>query len=280
MLARLAEYYFYRGHLTEALEWFDTLLTYELPPSRARAMGLQKAGFLTRVRADFEKARSLLERALAMAREIGDDERAGWALLDLGNAARDTGTLEEVIANFSEALSLFQNLQDVRGTLNSFYELGNTYLQTRELEKARSMWEQGLELSRQLNDQAFIAWGLEGLANVAFLERHIDQARRLHKGSLQLKADVMDMVGIAYSFEGLAQAAAADEEPERAALLWGAAERLREITNTPLEPSRRYVYVSLLPVARAQMGDLTFDETYARGKALKLANAIQLGLEP
>ena len=51
------------------------------------------------------------------------------------------------------------------------------------------------------------------------------------------------------------------------------------MTNIPLEPSRRYIYVSLLPVARAQMSDFIFDETYTRVKALKLADAIQLGLE-
>ena len=127
--------------------------------------------------------------------------------------------------------------------------------------------------------QIGVAWGLEGLATVAFLEKRVAQARLLHKESLQLKADVMDVVGIAYSFEGLAQVAASDEEPEHAALLWGAADRLHEATNTPLEPSRYYAYVSLIPVARAQMGDIIFNETYANGRALKLTEAIRIGLE-
>jgi tetratricopeptide (TPR) repeat protein len=143
-------------------------------------LAFQKAGFLTRVRGDFDQAVRLLDRGLAISREIGDNERAGWALLDLANAARDMGNTEEVIPGFSKALSLFQELGDTRGTLCSYYQLATTYVQRHDLTKAQFFWEQGLELSRQMNDKSFIAWGLEGLAGTAFLESQAGQARMLH----------------------------------------------------------------------------------------------------
>ena len=278
LVGLLADYFFYRGYMTEALEWFDKLLSFELPPTRGRALGFQKAGFLTRVSGDFDKAVHLLERGLAISREIGDQERAGMALLDLGHALRDMGKPEEVIPDFSEALSLFQELGDARGMLYSYYQLATTYMQMRDLTKARSFWEHGLELARTINDKSFIAWGLEGLADTAILESQAGQAKMLHMESLKSKMEVMDKPGIPYSFEGLAQAAALKGEFEHAAVLWGAADQLRILMNLPMDPSREDIYTSLIPTAREQMGDEAFDKAWKKGKAMTLHEAIEFAL--
>jgi predicted ATPase/transcriptional regulator with XRE-family HTH domain len=278
LLGLLTDYSFYRGYATETLEWFDKFLSFDLPPTRGRGLAFQKAGFLTRVRGDFDQAVRLLDRGLAISREIGDNERAGWALLDLANAARDMGNTEEVIPGFSKALSLFQELGDTRGTLCSYYQLATTYVQRHDLTKAQFFWEQGLELSRQMNDKSFIAWGLEGLAGTAFLESQAGQARMLHTESLKSKLEVMDKVGIAHSFEGLAQAVALEEKFEHAAVLWGAAEQLRTLLNMPLDPSREDVYTSLIPTTREQIGDELFDEAWKKGKGMTLNEAIEFAL--
>ncbi len=278
LLGLLADYFFYRGFMTEGLEWFDKFLSFDLPPTPGRALGFQKAGFLTRVRGDFDKAVHFLKRSLAISREIGDNARAGWALLDLANAARDMGNAKEVIPCISEALSLFQELADRRGILNSYYLFAGTYMHMREMNQAKFFWEQGLELSREMNDKSFIAWGLEGLADIAFAERRTEQARMLHIESLKYKVEVMDKAGMAYSFEGLAQVASLKEEPEFAAILWGAAEELRILLNMPLDPSRQDFYISLIPKARGQIGDQAFDQAWKKGKAMTLNEAIESAL--
>jgi len=278
LVGLLADYFFYRGYMTEALEWFDKLLSFDLSPTRGRALGFQKAGFLTRVSGDFDKAVHLLERGLAISREIGDHQRAGMALLDLGHAMRDMGKTEDVIPDFSKALSLFQELGDARGMLYSYYQLATTYMQRRDLKKAQPFWERGLELARKINDKSFIAWGLEGLADTAILESQAGQAKMLHMESLKSKLEVMDKPGIPYSFEGLAQAAALEGESEHAAVLWGAAEQLRILLNLPMDPSREDIYTSLIPTAREQIGDEVFDKAWKKGKAMKLNEAIDFAL--
>lgn len=278
LVGLLADYFFYRGYMIEALEWFDKLLSFDLPPTRGRALGFQKAGFLTRVSGDFDKAVHVLERGLAISREIGDHERAGMALVDLGHALRDMGKTEEVIPNFSKALSLFQELGDTRGMLYSYYQLATTYMQRRDLTKARSFWEHGLELARKINDKSFIAWGLEGLADTALLESQAGEAKMLHIQSLKSKLEVMDKPGIPYSFEGLAQAAALKGEYEHAAVLWGAAEQLRILLNLPMDPSREDIYTSLIPTTREQIGDEVFDRAWKKGKTMTLTEAIEYAL--
>lgn len=278
LVGLLADYFFYRGYMTEALEWFDKFISFELPPSRGRALGFQKAGFLTRVSGDFHKAVHLLERGLAISREIGDNERAGMALLDLGHAKRDIGKTEEVIPDFSKALSLFQELGDTRGMLYSYYQLATTYMQRRDLTKARIFWEHGLELARKINDKSFIAWGLEGLADTAILESQAGQAKTLHTESLKSKLEVMDKPGIPYSFEGLAQAAVLEGKSEHAAVLWGAAEQLRMLLNLPMDPSREDIYTSLIPTAREQIGEEVFDKAWKKGGTMSLPEAIEFAL--
>jgi hypothetical protein len=87
----------------------------------------------------------------------------------------------------------------------------------------------------------------------------------------------MDRLGIAYSLEGLAQVAAA-AEPERASILWGAASRLREIINIPVDPSREVLYTALIPNTREQLGEQVFDTAWKRGEIMKLDEAIEYAL--
>jgi non-specific serine/threonine protein kinase len=278
MFISLADFYFYRGYTTEAVDWVNRLLAVAPPPSQAHALALQKAGFLTRVSGDYEKAIGLLKRARAMAEAVGDKERAGWALLDMGHAARDLGQMDEVIPDFEAGLRLFEELKSNRGIENSFYQLAETYMVAGDLEQAQSFWEKGLALARTEADRSYIAWGLEGLGEVAFFNKQWTQAGNLHQESLRYKVEVMDKGGIAHSFEGLAQVAAASEEPERAATLWGAADSLRQALNNPLDPSRSQMYTSLIPTVIEQLGEAAFAIAWSRGQALSLSEAVAVAL--
>lgn len=275
----LADYYFYRGHSMEAREWFDRLLAIDLPPSKARALGFQRAGFLTRSHGDFDKAIDLLKRGLAIAREISDDQRAGWALVDLGNCLRDVGRMDEVLPYLREALGLFEAVKDDQGLLNSLYMLAETHEQIGDFVRARGIWEQGLQIARRTEDKSHISWGMEGLAGMEFLEGRFDRSAQLHRESLHLKVEVMDKAALAYSFEGLAQAGAARGYYSIAATLWGAAAQLRTAMNHPLDPSRRHIYISLMSRCREKMGKGEYEEHFCRGRELPLAEAIDLALQ-
>lgn len=272
----ILDFYWFRGYSIEAREWMDKFLKIELPESHTRALLLQKAGWLTRVRGDFGKADILLRRALEMARQIGDKNCAASALMDLGLSIRDQGDNEQAISYFSEALKLVQETGNKRWLGNCMYYLAQSY--AHDLDRSMSLWEQGLNIHRDTGDTTHIAWGLEGLAGVAYLKRDFASALKFHLESLRIKVEVMDKLGIAYSLEGLAQVAAAEKEPERAAVLWGAANCLRDAMNVFLEPSREEVYTSLIPQARLQIGDEVFEKAWKKGKALNLEEAIQYAL--
>ena len=147
-----------------------------------------------------------------------------------------------------------------------------------ETAAAKALWEQGLVLFRQEGDKGHISWGLEGLGGLAFLEKRFEEANTLHKESLKYKAEVMNKLGIAFSFDGLAQVAAAQGNSQRAAMLWGAAEQLRRLLGTPVDPSRQNVFTSLIPTARQALGLELFEQQWQKGRSLSLEQGVNYAL--
>ena len=278
LILPILDFYWFRGYSTEAREWLDRFLQQESPASSGRALLLQKAGWLTRAGGNFEKAGLLLDRALEMALEIDDKNRAAWALMDMGRSARDQGDNEQAVSFFSQALTFARESGENRAVGVCLYNLAESYDVTGELDTSRKFWEQGLHIMRSEGDPTHIAWGLEGIAGTAYLAKDFAGALQFHLESLKFKLDVMDKLGIVFSLEGLAQISAAEEKPERAAVLWGAANRLRAEINVPIESSRQELYASLIPTARRQLGEEAFDNAWRKGKAMTLNESIEFAL--
>jgi len=278
MLIPLLDFYWYRGYGMEAREWLRRLLAVEMPPSSIRAAGFQKAGWLARGSGNYDLALLYLNQAVAIAREIQDKDRIAWSLSDLGITLRDQGHLAQVIPTLSEALLLFQEVGVRRGIGSTLYILAETRMLARETAAAKALWEQGLALFRQEGDKGHISWGLEGLGGLAFLEKRFEEANTLHKESLKHKAEVMNKLGIAFSFDGLAQVAAAQGNSQRAAILWGAAEQLRRLLGTPVDPSRQSLFTSLIPMVRQALGLELFQQRWEQGQRLSLAQAVNYAL--
>jgi predicted ATPase/DNA-binding XRE family transcriptional regulator len=278
LILALTDFFWFRGFTAEAREWMDQLLAIEMPASPSRALLLQKSGWYARVSGDFKKADMVLHRALDMAKQIGDWNRAAWALMDLGLSTRDQGDNSGSIRHFTEGLAFARQSGEDRAVGACLYSLAESYELIGDLNTASDLWKQGLSLFRVEGDKTHIAWGLEGLAGTAYLAKDLASALKLHLESLRVKVEVMDRLGIAYSLEGLAQVAAAKGETERAATLWGAANRLRETMNIPLDPSREELYTSLIPRIREQMGDVAFEAAWKKGESMKLEEGIDLAL--
>ena len=92
--------------------------------------------------------------------------------------------------------------------------------------------------------------------------------------------EIGDRVTPAWCLAGLGSAAAFDEEPERAARLWGAAERLRAALGCRPAPAARATYERAVALARAQLGEEAFAAAWAAGQALTLDRGDRRGVEP
>jgi hypothetical protein len=85
--------------------------------------------------------------------------------------------------------------------------------------------------------------------------------------------------GIAWVLEGFGGLATLEEEPERAARLYGASEAILETAGLRLDPIDRLSYNQYLAQVREQLGEVAFDQAWSEGRAMTLEQAISYGLE-
>jgi len=170
-----------------------------------------------------------------MQREHANPLLIGMTLHSLGHAAQLRGAYDRAAQLHQESLECFQAFGDrVFGLTWAYHSLGETALGMGLLDEAARYLAQGLALSQTLNEQRDMAWCLAGLGSVAAL----------------------------------------DEEPERAARLWGAAERLRQAIGCRPPPAARATYERAMAAARAQLGEDAFAAAWKAGAALTLEQAI------
>ncbi|MEO8346217.1 MAG: tetratricopeptide repeat protein [Betaproteobacteria bacterium] len=242
------------------------------------AIQLNNVGVLTAHQCDYGAARAFHEECLTIGRELGDRDCIAMALNNLGEVACDEGDYVVARALAQESLTIFRELgerQSIAMTLNS---LGIVAYCEGDLRAARALLEESLAIRRELGDRQGIAASLNNLGNEA--RDHGDHVGglALHAESLAIYRELGDRRGIASSLEGFAEFALA--KPDRAARMWGAAERLRNEIAVPLPLRDRARHESQLAEARAAIEDaFAFDQAWEEGRAMTLAQAIEYALE-
>jgi predicted ATPase/class 3 adenylate cyclase len=94
-----------RGHLSEGRRWLEQALDMSPDvPTAVLARGLRGAGDLAAGQSDHERARTYLERSLALAEQLGDDAEAAATLTRLAALPHRRGDLHEATRLFEEAL--------------------------------------------------------------------------------------------------------------------------------------------------------------------------------
>lgn len=114
-------------------------------------------------------------------------------------------------------------------------------------------------------------------SELAHLERrqgHIALAKPLYRETILEWQNLGHRAAIAHELECFAMVAKVQEEEQRAARLFGAAEALREKINTPMTPFERVEYDLEVNDLRHNMDEATFAKAWAEGRAFTMEQAI------
>jgi len=239
--AALAGFWNVRGYLGEGREHLVGMLALPGAEARtaARAKALTCAGCLAGEQGDYGAARALYEEGLPIFRELGDKGGIAWSLQDLGAVAPQQG----------------------------------------DLGAARSLLEESLPIYRGLGGcKQGIADSLSGLGNVAREQGDSGAARVLLEESLAISRELGYKPGIVQALEGLAAVAVAQAQSEPAALLFGAAEWLREAMGAALPPADRAEHDRSVAAVRTALGEQAFSAAWAEGRAMSLDEAVAFAL--
>jgi tetratricopeptide (TPR) repeat protein len=141
------------GRIEEAESGFERALTLarEIGDRHREWAVLLDLGNLRRMQGRMEEARDHLETALIIAREAGNRRGEGMALAVLGNLHNDQGRIEESQAHFEAALAIHREVGNRRG--EGSLSLGVLYAEQGRLEEARAALEQCLAIRLEIGDR-------------------------------------------------------------------------------------------------------------------------------
>jgi tetratricopeptide (TPR) repeat protein len=274
----LAELFTATGHYASAQVHYDHALPLvrDLGDTKQYANVLERLGWLAREQGDSATAWPLMSESLAISRELGNPQGIAGTLISMAEIAivdEDPARAEALLA---ESRALLDDNDDnyddnmIGWRLNHLghaAQLRGDYAQATQLHlESLTHFGESFHFGRlaAYRDLGFAALGQEDL---------VEAARRLAQG-LTLGQTVGDRTALTWCLAGLGSAAALGGQPERAARLWGAAERLRQSIGCRPAPASRATYERAMSIAHAALGDDVYAAAWAAGRALSLDAAV------
>ena len=242
--------------------------------SSARCGGLADAGQLGFFLGRYAEAQGFLEEALAIARELHDDNRIEKVLQPLGMVCLGQGNVPAARAHLTEALALARRLGNKRELAAALNALAQLHRMEGELDAAEPLYQQFLALARDLRDGEIIAIGLLNLAMVSIGRGSGSSARSNLLEVLAIADEIGSKPAVQSLLEVSAGLAASRREWSNAARYFGAAEALAEQTGLHRDPTDEAFLAPLITKARTAIGAEAFGAAEAGGRALPYDAAV------
>jgi predicted ATPase/DNA-binding SARP family transcriptional activator len=260
----------------------------------ALARTLHQLGHYALRRRDFDGAAALLAESADLFQAVGDPRGAAMALLALGQVGQEQGDPARAAACHQQALALARALDDTSGAAHALHHLAEVARLQDDFERAVPLYEGSLELFQRLpasswmtaRTQQALAYALlgraDGAAGAAAADRSDSmgpsRTGRLLRESLRFFSERGFLRLVAVCLAGLGGAAARSGRPERAALLFGAADAACRAAGDLLPAADQRAYERDLTALRARLPQPTFAAAWAAGRALRPDQAAALEL--
>jgi len=262
----LKYFWLIRGRAAEGLQWYEEILKLPSLPPAAELRALEGAAVLWYTHRDLRRARTGLNRALALAHAAGDIEavvrvedlsgRVEHALGDL-NAARDW---------FTRAVEGFRSRAIAWGTGNALSGMASVAVATGDAGQAERLLDEATLVLRQAGPW-FLIWALYLRAILAVRRGNADEAIALVRESLTRIRDLQDKYAFAYTLVPLAAAALLKGDDAWAARILGARDAVCERTGARLVLKLVHdLQEQAEQEVRTRLGPDRWAEAYAAGR--------------
>ena len=280
-----------RGHLYEARRRLDAMAVapWSHDDARLRARLMEALGGVCWWQADIKAMRPAYEEAVLIWRRLDDKAELANALYnysfvfsvpeDPTNVASTVDTTGEGERAQDEALALYRELGDVRGEANVLWGKGNKKYFSEKPDAGVEEFRAALEKFRQVGDRTMEAWSLHMGGSALLRSRRMEESRPLLIEALRHFVEAGDAAGMTLVIDDLSAQALADDQPERAARLWGAGRALAKATGATLASYTDAWIESLLrPNVKNMIDPADLERWAAEGAALSLDEAVAYAL--
>jgi predicted ATPase/DNA-binding CsgD family transcriptional regulator len=249
---------------------FGTLSGTTIKPTRGYVRALLSLQALVGQSGHQEKSLFTPQQLTELAREAGEESLVAGGYIGIAYASErihgDLDTAREYLEKAVAEFTRFGNLPDLAMALAS---IGGIELQRGNIEAARPWLQRALDLAVDAGDD----YGAAGAQYIfgwwEFLSGSAEGARSRFIAALNL-VEESDALSVAQQVEGIAVAGMA-ANPRRAVTLFGAASRLREVVETPVQLPWSIWLEPAMAEARAALPERIADNAWEAGRAMSSA---------
>jgi tetratricopeptide (TPR) repeat protein len=210
--------------------------------------------------------------------EINDSWGLGMAYQNMARIAVSKGDQDEkqkFLAKFNElrweAPVSFQTGLFLLG-------LGRSEIEQGDYESARQLFEDAQDVFTQLRIKNYLLAGQSQLGHIARYLGDLAEAKSIYRETILGWQDIGNRGAIAHELESFAAIAITEEEPQCALKLLGAAEALRERSNSPMTDFERIEYDQMVAHVRSLLDKTDAEALWAEGGSMSMEQAIELVL--
>lgn len=239
---------------------------------------LTNLGYALLEQGELEDALVHLEVSLSLARRSNDPTFAKFPLGMLASLHRRLGNYAQARPLIEECLRINRERRDPEGTADALVTLGTIVLAQGDPGRAHELGEEAMEQHRALGHQLGMGRDLALLGDVARARGEHTAALARYQQCLSLWRERGNSVTGAFVLDSVALTLIRLGDPSGGATLLGASGAIREQAGARLTAPERASCDATSAECRAALGEATFAAAWATGRAMTMAQAIDLVL--
>ena len=267
-----------RGPLSDVRRVLTSLIDMTPEDSLPRARLLRVAANLAVTQNDYEDAATLSEESLRIGTLRKDASVVGWSLMQATLAHWFAGNPPEAVG-LNQVLSLARLMQLPQLELAALDVLAHIAMARGELDRVAEFGGQGLAASKARGELWQRGFFLNVLAQAAWQRGERQRAQALAREGASCKHALDDRAGLAILLETLAWMAAEEAACQRAALLLGFAQHVREASALTVVGPFRPQHAQSVAAAVKDLGQAAFDAAFGRGRDMTIDEGVAFTVE-
>jgi tetratricopeptide (TPR) repeat protein len=234
-------------------------------------------GVVLQQQGETRAALALLERSLAIWRDLGDLDQQARELNSLGITHHHLGDLDAARSLLQDSAAIGREIGSDSRLAAALTNLGQTESEAGNFDRATQVLQEALALDRKQGDKLGVALDQQSLAGVALRAGRAREALGLLSGMSGYVVSCGDAELLATTLELSAATAAELGEGLRAARLTGATEAIRQKAGVPAQPE---LFERFLAPVRATIAPEQWRAELAAGRAVSQQEAAALLVSP
>jgi predicted ATPase/DNA-binding CsgD family transcriptional regulator len=276
LVAAMDYFLFYGEHAVEAYQWINQLIgEIDAMSPEIQVRVLSTAGRIAWVNGDLSRSKSLRQKDLILAQQLGDKHTVAWSMIHL--AMDSVNRLEEnaeAVKLCEEGLAILRELDDKPGIAQALNNLGELARAAGDYDRAGEVYEECLEICLETGEIIRQIMLLGNLAFVAYQKEDYGRARTLSQGFMKQSYEIGAMQLTVTGMAALAGSLSRLGEEEKGAQLLGASAALIDEMGVDHHPSDLDEIARYTTQIRSQLDETTFESYWAMGEAMTMEEAV------